>query len=690
MGHDELMLSFRQVRCFLSVCLTLSTANLFAAPPTIQQVERALNIAERAAETGLIDLSQKAVVRALAWGSPTVSEVADTYEIRISGARVDTSKPLPPTAADALRMRIPPLLKRLLHQWEQHSDSADIYATLKSVVLPQNRPGNAWFYSPQLRIDSLHPYRLPAAENIAGELVMHASRSQQLDALKQEFGKPAGQTTADWHLLAVMVGVALSDSVFADAHIGAFQEAIFRNAQRSTAEIAAVTGRNLAENGKAPDAAAKLLAIAAETIANLDQHAPLPNSAARAVLLEAARAQFAIGLDADGIRLLKLLRTLNVHGELSSPASEVFDERVRIIGQELYRRGLGAEARVLLGKTPASEVEAAYLSTELLGSLTHGNVKRPDLSDGSSRLRVITGTSVDVDANAKQVWIAALDTVKKESRVLFAFPTVQNISFLSVSPDGAELSFAATLPGEVVTSDSRIYVCRLSDGTSSCLGPGTMPSWSPGGRCLACCCYSPKRGVWVMRASGAGQRLIDANGWGPQWAPDGSCISYSKSGSGDIYCYDFAEDEYRRLIDVPESHESDLIGRIQWFGASDRLAFKTRVRGSNSEMCLLMATTDGHSSVREVFRSERYFGESVVWQNDGAGIIFSPRSARFRYETLHQITWSDSFLSGNAPQHDDIDEPEYIDGQFPGRINRGAAWMDDGRTLLYVSKPVTP
>ena len=81
-----------------------------------------------------------------------------------------------------------------------------------------------------------------------------------------------------------------------------------------------------------------------------------------------------------------------------------------------------------------------------------------------------------------------------------------------------------------------------------------------------------------------------------------------------------------------------------------------------------------------MFQGNRYFDSDLVWFRDDAALIFAPRTAQRNYESLHSIE-----LSGDAESL-----PRHLAGQFSDRINRGVSWMPDGKTLLYISKPVKP
>ena len=70
-----------------------------------------------------------------------------------------------------------------------------------------------------------------------------------------------------------------------------------------------------------------------------------------------------------------------------------------------------------------------------------------------------------------------------------------------------------------------------ADGTEvECLGNGAMQSWSDDGKRIAFSCNAP-RGVWVLDLATKKRELIDNEGWGIQWSPDGKYWAYSRRGA---------------------------------------------------------------------------------------------------------------------------------------------------------------
>jgi Tol biopolymer transport system component len=59
------------------------------------------------------------------------------------------------------------------------------------------------------------------------------------------------------------------------------------------------------------------------------------------------------------------------------------------------------------------------------------------------------------------------------------------------------------------------------------LGEGALPSFSLDDKMITFCQYRENQGVWVMNADGSGRKLIDAEGWCPDWAAGKDEIVYT-------------------------------------------------------------------------------------------------------------------------------------------------------------------
>jgi Tol biopolymer transport system component len=154
----------------------------------------------------------------------------------------------------------------------------------------------------------------------------------------------------------------------------------------------------------------------------------------------------------------------------------------------------------------------------------------------------------------------------------------------SWSPDGTKIAFARKPPGGVYS----IWVMKADGSDQQQLTFASRnqryPSWSPDGTEIAYRDYAASTGgsqIFVMSASGAGQRAIPETGGGdqPVWSPDGQRIAYTDTGSSgdpgdtDIYAID---------VNTADAEPQDLTPNSpttsdrypSWAPSGDSIAFR--------------------------------------------------------------------------------------------------------------------
>ena len=144
-------------------------------------------------------------------------------------------------------------------------------------------------------------------------------------------------------------------------------------------------------------------------------------------------------------------------------------------------------------------------------------------------IAMLAGIAQGADPSAKVTAIYAMDADGGNVRELASIPDYPIINSPELSPDGEWVAVDGWKRDESLT-DARILLVHLEDGAVLNLGKGAMPSWSADGKWIALCKYGPERGVYICSLDGETERLIDREGWGIQWAPDGETLIFVSRG----------------------------------------------------------------------------------------------------------------------------------------------------------------
>ena len=650
----------------MTVAAMLATSTVATAQPTIEQVNQALDLAEKAASHGMNDLSMRAVTRSLRFGPPTVSKATTPPVIRHFGARVDTSRPLPKTAKEVVDRRIPATVNRLTEVWSDSADPNDVYVTIRSIVLPAERPMQAFIYSEPIRLDPLQPDRIPPVPSLVDTLLKWARKADQIADLNQQLESRDLKKSVTGMLVRLLVGLELDNFDVVQKYTSGIAEMAKLGMNRQAAEFLATVGIKLRRDGRSTKVAARLLEIAGQGLQRIDQLDSRKTSIGPTVMLLASRCWFSAGDNEKGVSLLSDFLGGPVKSDFV-PASNT--RKINIAGKELFSRGLVNEGRELLGAKHSAYFERRYQFS--VGTDTAEVDWSPPSESGEQRLAraILSSDITSEDDAAAQIWLCSLDLSTDSSRRLFAFPDFQHVASPAVSSDGSMLCFEASFPGEAITSGSRIYVTELASGKLRCLGRGTLPSWSPGGKRIVFSSFSPTRGVWISRLSAGDSRLIDRNGWSASWSPNGSMIAYSRfiDRKWDLYVYDIIENQYFSVFGDGTCHFSRINNGFQWSPDSETLLLK----GSGLQLVEVpVLRPQAPRSLQVKFSPEG----PLAWNSQG-GIVAIGRESKSSPERLLKVDRENSAASAAIP------------GQFADRRSTAVAWMPDAQSLVYISKP---
>jgi len=267
--------------------------------------------------------------------------------------------------------------------------------------------------------------------------------------------------------------------------------------------------------------------------------------------------------------------------------------------------------------------------------------------------------------------IMALDADGMNLRNVASIPNYPIINSPEVSPDGEWIGVDGWKHGEALT-DAHLLLVHLKTGIVSDLGLGAMPTWSADGRWIAYSRYgggeSP-RGVFIGRVNQEQQRLIDENGWGITWSPDGQTLAYVKG--GDLILYDVRSGTRQEVFGKGQSPYRRIMHNPEWSPDSRRICIIGRRANGNSEFATVSAEGDGADL--QVCCDAEGFNPDIGWSKDGQRLTFPGVPTEKGPGQL----WVYDFEAKG--------KPTLLIGQPTDRNNLGNDWSPDGRTLYFVT-----
>lgn len=298
----------------------------------------------------------------------------------------------------------------------------------------------------------------------------------------------------------------------------------------------------------------------------------------------------------------------------------------------------------------------------------------------ASALLVLTAPAAQPDDN----WVCSHDLDSQSddaTQRLFSVTQVQTVEFLNVSSDGQRFVFSGkTQP----LADSSIWVCNLDGSDMRNLGKGTMPLWSPGGQRIVFSRTGSEQGVWIMRADGTNQRILDKRGSAATWSPDGTKIAWFRNIAGvvDIVVYNIVEDDWDLVFgsagkDIAVASSQIASSQIAWSPNSRKVAFLAQGLDRQTTVCSVRLRSKFPVVERYLAKPAEISG--VHWLDDQT-FAFSQR-----------LNKSGGFQLSTATAKNDstmVAHPVRLSVDFAQRSNISVSATRPGTRLYFLSRSI--
>lgn len=265
--------------------------------------------------------------------------------------------------------------------------------------------------------------------------------------------------------------------------------------------------------------------------------------------------------------------------------------------------------------------------------------------------------------------LTALDMETGKLREIGSIPDYPIINSPEVSPDGEWIGVDGWKADQNLR-DARIFLVNTRNGSAINLVKGCMPSWSADGKWIAFCKYPPERGVYIRSLEDQTEKLIDADGWGIQWAPDGLKAAYTRGGG--FIIYDFIGDTKTEIKTKNPWPYVRIYWNSTWSSDSKQICFLGTRESGKMEVGIL--NLDGDQPTFRVRADGDEFHHDIAWNARG-DMIAMPRGST--PGNPGQILVFDP--NHHAP-------PRPLEHQPTNQVNGGMCWTPDGKTLIFLTR----
>jgi Tol biopolymer transport system component len=194
-----------------------------------------------------------------------------------------------------------------------------------------------------------------------------------------------------------------------------------------------------------------------------------------------------------------------------------------------------------------------------------------------------------------------------------------------------------------------------------------MPTFSPDGKRIA---FSwGAGGITVMNIDGTNREVLESNGWGTQWSPDGR-IAFGRGGN--IVIYDPQTKMQREILEGEQaSRYAYVYWNMGWSRDGKHICFQAGNRTEDTFEIAVAAVAGSQQEFQVLHTSPQRVNGDFSWHPDGERILFSMRTE----EGLRLF-----LLDRKNPG-----PPVLLPGHPPNHFIAAADWSRDGKQIVFVS-----
>ena len=251
-------------------------------------------------------------------------------------------------------------------------------------------------------------------------------------------------------------------------------------------------------------------------------------------------------------------------------------------------------------------------------------------------------------------------------KLIGLLPGMTNLGSPEFSSDGKQIALDMS-QGSV--SSSRIVLVNTDGSDVRDLGPGCMPSISPDGKKIAF--TQSGKGIVLMDFDGSNHEVIEPNGWGVQYSPDGQHLAIGMSEN--IVLMNLKTRNKRELFtDEAARRYAYTFWNLGWSHDSKSIAFQGQLR-KNGDTEIVVVDIDNPNQIDVIYPNSTGISPDFTFSPDNRSVLFSKNNPEYPGPQLFLV------------HRDSPGELELLKGQPLDRRILSCAWSHDGKTIAFPS-----